>query len=66
MAIGCLGTKMMNKLHEIAVTEKHLQKIELAVNHDNPAKTLYERLGYQKVGTISEFNMLKYRKLFDE
>ena len=44
------GTATLNELHRIAFMELNLLTVRLEVFDFNPAKTLYERVGYKKVG----------------
>ena len=44
------GTATLKELHRIAFMELNLLTVRLEVFDFNPAKTLYERVGYKKVG----------------
>lgn len=50
---GGIGTALMEAVHAHA-RANGVERISLSVDHDNPSKRLYERLGYVAVGPDDE------------
>ncbi len=48
-----IGTRLLEELHQ-GLSQKGVQQISLSVQKSNPARNLYERLGYQTAEVRSE------------
>ncbi len=50
-----IGTKLLNYVFDIAKTKFNIEQIHLEVYEGNPAKRLYDRLGFQEYGRHTNF-----------
>ena len=54
-----IGTELINKLIDYAILNK-MKSIKLDVIDDNPAKKLYEKLGFIKISYFKNIKLVKY------